>query len=313
MTRSRGSVIGVVVLIGLVVVLATTTVAWALSGAALSPVMTATRAVSDAAAALTLGLTVVARLDEPRYRTELVRRATRPLTVAAGVWLVAELLRVVLAAAQTAATPLTALPVRTLAEFAWSTAPGRAALFSLVTAALVVAGTLLARPVPALMVGMTGLATAGIAARAVTGHIAQNVFASAAVVAHSLAASLWFGVLGALALTVSARGQWARVLPEFSRLALPCVAVLLVGGLIAAYGAVTAPADLLTTGYGRVLLAKVAVTAGVLLLAWTNRNGWLRIARAHRVTAETSLTRSVVELGVLTIVLTLAAGLTVAG
>lgn len=133
------------------------------------------------------------------------------------------------------------------------------------------------------------------------------------VVVHSLAAALWFGTLAALALTVSARGQWARMLPTFSRYALPGVAVLVATGVLTALGALDSAGAVFQTGYGRVLLAKVVVTAVVLVLAWAHRGGWLRAARAHRVGAQDSLRRSMVELALLTVALTLAAGLTVTG
>ena len=83
--------------------------AWVLARPEPPAVEAAVRAVADIAAVLTLGLAVVPRLDGLRYRDELARRAARPLAVAAGVWLVAELLRTVLAAAEAAAIPVTRL------------------------------------------------------------------------------------------------------------------------------------------------------------------------------------------------------------
>ena len=114
-------------------------------------------------------------------------------------------------------------------------------------------------------------------------------------------------------MTVSARGQWARVLPAFSRLALWCVVVLLAGGVIAALVEIGSPSRLLTDGYGRILLAKILVTAVLVVLAWRNRTGWLVAARGHRITAEASRTRSSAELALMAVVLTLAAALSVTG
>lgn len=54
---------------GVALVLATTTLAWLVSGAELSPAMTAARAVADLAAATSLGLALVARLDGPATAT----------------------------------------------------------------------------------------------------------------------------------------------------------------------------------------------------------------------------------------------------
>jgi putative copper resistance protein D len=115
-----------------------------------------------------------------------------------------------------------------------------------------------------------------------------------------------------MAVTITARGQWARVLPRFSQLALVCVATLLLGGVVAALESLGSLGDLVGTGYGRLLLAKVGVTLGLMFVAWRNRIGWLGAARAHRVSATVSLSRSLGELGLMALALTLAAGLTLA-
>jgi copper resistance protein D len=298
---------------GAAVVAATTTLAWALAQPALSPAMTAVRAIADGAAVLTLGLAVLPRLDEPRYRDELARRGTVPMMAAAGVWLVAELVRLTLSAAAAAAEPVGRLSLRTTMEFATGTSPGRAGLLAAGSAALACLLVAATRRNPPLRVPVAGLAACGIAAHAVTGHLSANTLGAVALAGHALAAALWCGTLAALALTVTARGQWARLLPAFSQLSVVCVLVLLVGGGAAALVTVHSPSDLLTTGYGRVLLAKVVVTAALLLLAWRNRADWLPAARAHRISAARSRSRSVAELTLMGVALTLAAALTVTG
>ena len=54
---------------------------------------TLVRAVADGSAVVAFGLAAVPMLDIDRYRGELIRRATGPLTIAGAIWLVAELLR----------------------------------------------------------------------------------------------------------------------------------------------------------------------------------------------------------------------------
>ncbi len=298
---------------GVAIIVATTAVALALARPELGLEPTIVRAVADVAAAVCLGLTLVARLDEDRYRDELTRRASVPLAVAASVWLIAELSRIVVSAAQAAATPVAHLSVRTVLEFAWSTSTGRSGLFSLAAAAVVCVLAVAVPPAVTTWVGMTGIVTVGVAARAVTGHLSESMLGAAAVVVHAVAAAVWCGTLAALALTVTARGQWARVLPRFSQLALGCVVVLVGGGIIAALGPIGSPAALVTTAYGRILTAKIAITAGLLILAWRNRTGWLTSARAHRLTAEASLVRAVFELALMACALSLAAALTLTG
>jgi putative copper resistance protein D len=95
------------------------------------------RALADGSAVVALGLAAVPTLDIDRYRGELIRRATAPLTIAAAVWLLAELLRLGVAAAQAAAIPVSRLGLHTTVEFAQHTTAGRSGLFSAVAVGLV--------------------------------------------------------------------------------------------------------------------------------------------------------------------------------
>jgi copper resistance protein D len=295
-----------------VLVLATT-LAWALAHPQLSPAMAAVRAIADGSAVLSLGLAVAPRLEDARYRDGLAVRTVRLLLAAGGVWVLAELSRLALAAAQAAAIPVERLSLRTALEFATSTTPGRSGLFSLAAAALVVVCAAAAKPSETLLVTVAGGAACGIAARAVIGHLSESTVGAIAVAVHALAAALWCGTLAALAVTVTGRGQWARVVPRFSQLSLVCVGALLIGGVAGALITVGSISDLYATGYGRVLLAKIVVTVALLILAWRNRSTWLPAARGHRISAERSRLKSLVEIALMAVALTLAAALTVTG
>jgi putative copper resistance protein D len=290
-----------------------TVLAWALAHPELSPAMTAVRAIADGAAVLSLGLAVVPWLDGPRYRHELACRAGGPLVAAGGVWLAAELVRLALSAAQAAAVSATRLPLQTAFEFATSTTPGRSGLFSLTAAALVCVLAAAVRPSESTMTVAAGLAACGVAARVVIGHLSDDTLGAAAIAVHALAAAVWCGTLAALTVTVSARGQWARVLPRFSQLSLLCMIALLIGGVAGALTTVDSVQDLYASGYGRVLLAKITVTGALLVLAWRNRSTWVPAARAHRISAAQSRTKSLIEVALMAVALTLAAALTVTG
>ncbi len=295
------------------VVAAASVAAWSLAYPQASLTMTLVRAVADCAAVTTLGLAVVPMLDDERYRRELLRRATAPLTAAAAVWLVAELSRLIVAAAQSEAVTVGRLSVRSTVEFASSTAAGRAGVLCAVAAAAVCAVAVgVPRLVPANIV-VAGLAAAGIGARSLTGHFFESAMGGVAVAVHTLAAALWCGALAGLVLTVEHRGQWARVLPRFSQLSLWCVLVLLVGGVLGAATRLGSPADVWATGYGRVLAAKVVVIVVLMALGWRNRGIWLPAARTHRTTALISRGRSLTELAVMAVALALAAGLATTG
>ena len=287
--------------------------AWLLAGGQAAPAESAVRAFADVAAAAVLGLAVLPVLDEPRHRAELTRSAAGPLAVAAVVWLLAEALRLTLSAAQAADIAVARLRLHTVAEFT-TTVGGRAALLSLTAAAL---GCLLAlvrgRTANAVQIVLAATAAIGVCARAVTGHAGDSVVGAAAIVVHILAAALWCGLLVAIAMTVSHRGQWARVLPRFSGVALACVAVLLAAGSTGALVTVPSLRALLVTGYGRLLLAKIVVAAALVVLAWFNRTRWLPAARAHRTDAEQSRRRAQREVLLMVVALTLAAALAVAG
>jgi putative copper resistance protein D len=287
--------------------------AWSLALQQNSLAATLVRAVADGSAVVTFGLAAVPMLDIDRYRGELIRRATAPLTIAAAVSLLAELLRLGVAAAQAAAVPVPRLGVHTAVDFALHTTAGRSVLFSAAAAGLVWFAVAAAPRSAATNVAVMGFAAAGIAARPLTGHLSESGLGGMAVAAHTLAAALWCGTLAALVLTVEHRGQWARVLPRFSQLSLTCVATLLVGGVLGAAVTIASPSQLYATGYGRLLSAKVVVTVVLVVLAYRNRTIWLPAARSHRATAMVSRSRSLVELAIMAVALTLAAALTVTG
>jgi putative copper resistance protein D len=298
---------------GAVVVVVASLVAWSLAGQQNSLATTLVRAYADGSAVVTLGLAAVPMLDIDRYRGELIRRATAPLTIAAAVWLLAELLRLGVAATQAAAVPVSRLGRHTTVDFALHTAAGRSGLFSAIAAGLVcIAVTVAPRSVP-MNVAVAGFAAAGVAARPLTGHFSESAVGGVAVAVHTLAAAVWCGVLAALLLTVEHRGQWARVLPRFSQLSLMCVAALLLGGVLAAAVTLDSPRQLYATGYGRLLSAKVVVTVVLVVMAYRNRTMWLPAARSHRATAMVSRSRSLVELAIMAVALTLAAALAVTG
>jgi putative copper resistance protein D len=295
------------------VVAATVAAAWALAYPHNPVAGAATRALADCAAVITLGLATVPLLESDRYRAELGRRAAGPLGLAAAVWLVTEIVRLTVEAAQTAGVGFWQIGIRTLTDFCLYTTAGRSGLVGVAAALAVAAVAVLAPRGATTTVAAVGLAAVGMAARTLAGHLAESPVGGMAVAVHGLAAAVWCGVLAALVLTVTHRGQWARVLPRFSQLSLWCVGVLLAAGVAGAAIKLDSPTELWATGYGRVLAAKVVVTAALLVLAWRNRSQWLPAARAHRSSATLSQNRSLVELGMMAVAVTLAAALAVTG
>ncbi|WP_238071928.1 CopD family protein, partial [Rhodococcus zopfii] len=138
---------------------------------------------------------------------------------------------------------------------------------------------------------------------------AQQPLGSLLDAVHVLAAGLWVGVLVALALTVRSRGAWARLLPRYSTLAVWCVVALVATGVIDAAVRLGSVSALVDTGYGRIVLAKAVLLAGLVGVASWWRRTWVPAAAAHRATAEVSLRNAVLEVCASSVAFGLAAAL----
>jgi copper transport protein len=148
-----------------------------------------------------------------------------------------------------------------------------------------------------------------------TGHAVggtqREAFSIPGDVAHVLAAAIWIGGLAALAVvapvvlrTVDAptrRGALAAMARRFTPLALCAVALLGATGLVRAVGELGAVSQLWATGYGRALIAKTALLAVALGLAWLSR---------HRVSGGSIKWAVRPELGVLVVLIGVVAVLT---
>jgi copper transport protein len=96
----------------------------------------------------------------------------------------------------------------------------------------------------------------------------------AAVVVHIAAMAVWLGGLATLSLFVLRRTHprvLGKLLPAWSRWAALAVVWLVAGGVVQAVVQVGTIGALWHTGYGRLLLAKVAILAGTLSVAWYAR------------------------------------------
>jgi putative copper resistance protein D len=124
------------------------------------------------------------------------------------------------------------------------------------------------------------LAAALLASLAFAGHAAaerggDRVVHLAADAAHLLAAGAWLGALLPLAYVLARAPAIAeRATRRFSIMGIACVGVLIVTGTTSAWYTVGSVPGLIGTGYGRVLLAKLALFAAMLALAAANRLRW---------------------------------------
>ncbi|MFD1812260.1 copper resistance D family protein [Rhodococcus gannanensis] len=274
------------------------------------------RVLSDLLGATVLGLCLLELLQRGDRRPAVpLTWLWRPMAVAAAAWAVSEAALLVAAAAETAEVPAGELDPATLGHFVAEISVGRIGFATvLATAALSVAATVAFRrdahwpPTP-----FAAVAALALVARSVTGHMSAYALGPVLVAAHVLAASLWIGPMIAMALVLRGRGSWATLLPRYSDLAWKCVAVVTITGTVDAAVALGGLDALVTTGYGRIVLAKTVGLLGLVALGWWWRRGWVPAAAAHRSTQAVSLRNAGLDVLALAVVFGLAAALATTG
>jgi len=261
-----------------------------------------------------LGTCVVLRLEDPQRRSALAARLWRWRLGVAAVWLVAELALLVTSAGEASGGSLTTVRASTVLSYVRVLTNGRVSMLvcACVLGALLMAATDRRGEWASGPVAM--LAVVALIARPLTGHSEISALAQVSIVAHVLAASLWCGGLVVLAVVAGrARGTWARMLPRFSRLAGWCAAVVAVSGVLNALLQLGGVSTLLSSGYGRLVLGKIAALVVLVGLGWFARRCWVPNAGSHRTPGEVSLRRATVEVAAMGLALGLATALATTG
>lgn len=282
-------------------------IAWALTLPAGFAAAATVRVLADGVGATVLGLAALPRLHA---------RLTPPwrlLAVLAGFWCGTEFAVLVFEAAEVVGVPVGKLAAGEFGTFLVNLSGGQIGIAILVGVGAVAVYSAVAfrRADIASADLVLVFAAVALALRPITGHMSQQTFGSVLAAVHALAAAAWFGLLVALALVVRTRGEWAVVLPRYSAMALPLVAAVGVTGLLNGLVRVGGITPFVTTGYGRILLAKTVVLVGLLALGWWWRRSWVQRAADHRMTAEASLRRATLEVVVMALAFGLAATLAV--
>lgn len=274
------------------------------------------RLLAELSGVLVVGLCVVERLEDPQRREAVRTRVWPLLAVTAAVWLLAELSLLVTTAAEALRRPVLGIPAAEVLRYAREVSGGRVGLLDGacvlgVLGASVVAVRTGGRPPLAPVLVLAAVALLG---RPLTGHLERSGALLLASAAHVLAAAAWCGgLVGVAVVAGAARGAWARLLPRFSMLAGWCVGVLAVSGVLEAAYQVGGFGALTETGYGRVVLGKVAVLGVLLGLGWWARRRWVPAALAQRGTATYSVRKAAIEVAVMAVALGLASALAVTG
>lgn len=245
----------------------------------------AARYLAYLAAALLVGMAAFALLCRPAHTSPL----RRPLVAAWWTLLGSTAVLLLLRAPYEAGTgPAAAFDAAALGRTLTSR-PGLALLARLLVLALTAAFLIRLsrrrdtgkRPV-ALAIG-TALAAALALTWAAAEHASAGIQVPAAMtssVVHLLATGVWLGGLVALLLTLrrSSGDDLTQVVPRFSRIAFASVTVLAVTGLYQSWRGLGSLFALTGTSYGRLLLAKLAGVAVLLLVAGYSRRWTARIA-----------------------------------
>ncbi|WP_225730405.1 MULTISPECIES: CopD family protein [unclassified Nocardia] len=281
--------------------------AWLLTRPAGLPAESVIRVIADGAGATVLGLAALPRLHDR------LRPAWRPLALLAGLWCGAEFGVLVCSAAEVVGVPVRRLGATEFGTYLLHLSGGQIGIAILVGTGAAAGYSALAfrRPDSASTDLVLVFAAVALALRPITGHMSQQPFGSVLGAVHALAAAAWFGLLMALALVVRTRGEWAVTLPRYSAVALPLVLTVALTGIINGLIKIHGIAPLVSTGYGRILLAKTLVLLGLLALGWWWRRTWVPRATDHRMAAEDSLRRAVVEVTMMAVAFGLAATLAV--
>jgi copper transport protein len=160
------------------------------------------------------------------------------------------------------------------------------------------------------LAGAATAATVAIVVHVAEGHAAAGSWPEAITVlaqsTHFLAAGVWIGGLVALLAGLPGTAPGARLVAvrRFSRIALVALVALVLTGAVRALDELTAVDDLVSTGYGRAVLAKIALVTLIVVAASRNRR-----RNVERVESDTGPLRrtSRVELGLATVALATAA------
>ncbi len=294
-----------------------------LGGPDAAPLSSVLRVASSLAGILTFGLAALELLEEPKRRPSLRSRVWQPLSAAAGVWALATLALSVAVTADSANVPLPEVSLPMWGQFLGSVSTGRllVMVFACAVACAAMAGLEHNFGRQHTTLPLLTLSVLGLAGLPMAGHLSQQSVGAVLILAHVLCAAVWCGLLSAMAVTLRRRGEWSRMLPRFSVAAFASVWLLLAAGVL---GALLQPsgqlrrdgsdptailAALLTSGYGRILLAKTLLLAALVIAGWWSRRNWVPAARGHRLAADVSLLRASSEVGVMAVALGLAAAL----
>lgn len=271
-------------------------------------------------AVLTVGQLVFAALLGSSSSTRAsagMLRALRGTTWTAGGWLAAELVSLVLTASTVYGVPVARLSTQAVLALATELPVGRATLWVAILLVVVATGSawFARRPSGGVRAGAGVLLVAALAAVTVPGVLAghsaaagNHVPAVVALTVHVLTASLWVGGLVALLLHGRDRFESVHAVRRFSALALGCLTLLLLSGVVAALLVAGVPSwSWVGEGWAQLLAVKTVLLLVLGLIGWQHRRSTLPALAAGR--ARTFVRLGVVEVALMAVTITVSVAL----
>jgi putative copper resistance protein D len=230
------------------------------------------------AGTLAVGLLLLAAFLLPAGGPDLTAQGLRAMRAAgrtAVVWLALVAVELLLTASDVLGVPLSALTdLAYLDSFVRVLSLGRALVLVVVLVAVLAVAARFTLTVGGAALCLV-LSLAAWVPPILTGHASSAEDHELAVVSlavHVVSMALWCGGLVALLLlALRDRGDVLIALRRFSALALWCVVALLASGVVAAWARLDSPADLLRTGWGRILLLKALLLLGLVCFGLVHR------------------------------------------
>lgn len=237
------------------------------------------RLLTDAAGIATIGWLLAASVLDPAGKGGIVSRAGRAdllrASISAVVWAVLAMAQMVFTLADVLGVQLDqAASPDVVSTYALEVPLTRALVVIALLAVVISVGAFTASTTGA---GISWLVLACLAAvlPALAGHgagLGDHALALSAGVAHTAAAVIWIGGLVALAVHAARRDvPMSPPARRFSAIALACFILVAASGMANAYSRLDAPGQLMTTGYGQVVIAKAVLLIGLGSIAWVMR------------------------------------------
>ena len=237
------------------------------------------RALTDLAAIATAGWLLAATFLDPSGKDGVVSRTGRAdlvrAAIAATIWSVLALAQLIFQLADILGVPLSqALDPGVITTYGTEIPITRALLVMAVLAVVIAIGSLMTSSTGAAIAWLL-LSLLAAALPALGGHssgLGDHALALTSGTAHVVAAVIWIGGLVALAAhTMRKDMPLDRAIERFSLIALIAIILVAASGLANAYTRLDVPSQMLTTGYGQVMLAKAGLIVVLGVLGWLIR------------------------------------------